>query len=301
MKIPRNFNGRNPQSRRDLASTLRDRTQDLTPPPPGTRPRRPTAHAGGATGEIERAAQPAARAPLPRLPRPRGPRPLGRALLQARPGRRRRCKRRIEQRTNTIARQFDRVCEVLTALGYLDGRRHRHGDRPRPRLMRIYTEHGPGRRRVRCAQGLWDGLTPSGLAAVLSALVYESRRPDDAGRAAASRRTRSSRCSPRWSRLWADLDAARARAPARLLPRARPRLRLGGVPLGRGRRARRGPRRHRPRRGRLRALGQAAARPRRPGGRRGRRHRAPRHRARDRRAAPPRRGRLLLGVLLTSS
>ncbi|MGZ8744826.1 MAG: DEAD/DEAH box helicase, partial [Nocardioides sp.] len=28
--------------------------------------------------------------------------------------------------------------------------------------------------------GLWDGLDPSGLAAVLSTLVYESRRPDDA-------------------------------------------------------------------------------------------------------------------------
>ena len=30
-------------------------------------------------------------------------------------------RRRIEQRTNTIAREFDRVCEVLEELGYLDG------------------------------------------------------------------------------------------------------------------------------------------------------------------------------------
>ena len=29
-------------------------------------------------------------------------------------------RRRVETRTNTVARQFDRVCEVLTALGYLD-------------------------------------------------------------------------------------------------------------------------------------------------------------------------------------
>ena len=47
--------------------------------------------------------------------------------------------------------------------------------------------------------GLWDDLDASALAAVLSTLVYESRRPDDA----ASPRVpggRSSRCSPTWSR-----------------------------------------------------------------------------------------------------
>src|SRR3954454_12311980 len=33
VRIPKSFNGRNPQSRRDLASTLRARTQGLTPPP----------------------------------------------------------------------------------------------------------------------------------------------------------------------------------------------------------------------------------------------------------------------------
>src|SRR5205085_1935944 len=30
-------------------------------------------------------------------------------------------RRRVEERTNTVARQFDRVCEVLTAVDYLDG------------------------------------------------------------------------------------------------------------------------------------------------------------------------------------
>ncbi len=34
MRIPKSFNGRNPQSRRDLASALRSRTQGFTPPPP---------------------------------------------------------------------------------------------------------------------------------------------------------------------------------------------------------------------------------------------------------------------------
>ena len=51
---------------------------------------------------------------------------MGGALVQARP-RRGTLRRRVEERTNTVARQFDRVCEVLTALGYLDGDDvHRH-------------------------------------------------------------------------------------------------------------------------------------------------------------------------------
>ncbi len=43
MRIPRSFNGRNPQSRRDLASTLRAKTHGLTPPPPGRRGKAPRA------------------------------------------------------------------------------------------------------------------------------------------------------------------------------------------------------------------------------------------------------------------
>ena len=37
LKVPKSFNGRNPQMRRDLASALRTRTHDLAPPPPGRR------------------------------------------------------------------------------------------------------------------------------------------------------------------------------------------------------------------------------------------------------------------------
>jgi ATP-dependent RNA helicase HelY len=85
-------------------------------------------------------------------------------------------RRRIEQRTNTIARQFDRVCEVLEALEYLDG------DTVTPRgraLMRIYNEMDLVTAEA-LRTGLWDDLDASQLAAVLSALVFESRRADDA-------------------------------------------------------------------------------------------------------------------------
>ena len=85
-------------------------------------------------------------------------------------------RRRIEQRTNTVARQFDRVCEVLTALDYLDGDTvtERGGH-----LRRLYSDMDlVAAESLR--QGLWDGLTASELASALSVLVFEARRPDDA-------------------------------------------------------------------------------------------------------------------------
>ena len=205
VKIPRNFNGRNPQSRRDLASTLRARTHNLTPPPPTK---------GGGGG----------RAAVGRVPR-QGEDEIVRlrAELRAHP-----ChgcsdredharwaeryhkldrdaatlRRRIEQRTNTIARQFDRVCDVLTSLGYLEQ------DKVTPtgeRLMRIYTDMDLVA--AECLRnGLWDELSPSGLAAALSALVFEARRPDDARAprlpGGAVKQVLADTVS-----VWADLDA----------------------------------------------------------------------------------------------
>jgi ATP-dependent RNA helicase HelY len=111
-------------------------------------------------------------------------------------------RRRIEQRTNTIARQFDRVCEVLTSLGYLED------DKVTPtgeRLMRIYTDMDLVA--AECLRnGLWDDLSPSGLAAALSALVFEARRPDDAHAprlpGGAVKQVLADTVS-----VWADLDA----------------------------------------------------------------------------------------------
>jgi ATP-dependent RNA helicase HelY len=85
--------------------------------------------------------------------------------------------RRADQRTSTIARTFDRVCAVLTDLGYLadddvtdDGRR----------LTRLYNELDL--LAAECLRtGVWEGLTPAGLAACASALVFEARKPDDDG------------------------------------------------------------------------------------------------------------------------
>lgn len=82
---------------------------------------------------------------------------------------------RIERRTNTVARTFDRVCEVLEALDYL--REDEVTERGRG-LMRIYSELDLVAAEA-LRTGLWDDLTPSQLGAVLSALVYEARRPEE--------------------------------------------------------------------------------------------------------------------------
>jgi len=79
--------------------------------------------------------------------------------------------RRIQIRTETLARQFDRVLAVLQALGYVDG----WTITPKGRtLARIYGE-GDLLVGESLAAGLFDGLSPPEVAALLSTVVYESR------------------------------------------------------------------------------------------------------------------------------
>ena len=165
---------------------------------PGTRGR---PGAAGGAGD-----QPAARPSCARIPATAAPTarttpggPSGTTSWSATPAP---CTRRIEQRTNTIARQFDRVCEVLTSLGYLED------DEVTPtgaRLMRIYTDMDLVAAEA-LRRGLWDGLSPGELAAALSALVFEARRPDDA----VAPRLPGGRVKQVLAdtvTLWADLDA----------------------------------------------------------------------------------------------
>jgi ATP-dependent RNA helicase HelY len=86
--------------------------------------------------------------------------------------------RRIDNRTHSIARMFDRVCGVLEQLGYLSGDEVSADGR---RLARIYSQNDLLVAEALRA-GLWDDLEPADLAAVVSALVYESRRDDEAPR-----------------------------------------------------------------------------------------------------------------------
>ncbi|MGD9958850.1 DEAD/DEAH box helicase [Nocardioides sp.] len=178
VKVPRNFNGRDPQMRRDLASALRSRTHNLTPPPP-SRLARGATPSGGADDEIDRLRAALRAHPCHQCPdREEHARWGERWFKLDRDAAT--LKRRVEQRTNTIARQFDRVCDVLLALDYLTAEdddlqvtdRGRH-------LMRIYTDMDlVAAESLR--HGLWKGLNASELAAALSILVFEARRADDA-------------------------------------------------------------------------------------------------------------------------
>src|SRR3954469_8114520 len=124
VKVPKSFNGRNPQMRRDLASALRSRTHDLAPPPPAKRPpANPTFSAKRdpqVDGEISALRDQLRHHPCHVCPdREDHDRWAQRWFKLERDAAT--LRRRVENRTNTVARQFDRVCDVLTALGYLTG------------------------------------------------------------------------------------------------------------------------------------------------------------------------------------
>jgi superfamily II RNA helicase len=87
---------------------------------------------------------------------------------------------RAQRRTNSIAERFDRVCGVLEALGYLEGDPLQVTDSGRI-LTRIYSELDLVTVEAIKA-GVFDGLSPAALAAVISTLVFESRKEKTAHR-----------------------------------------------------------------------------------------------------------------------
>jgi ATP-dependent RNA helicase HelY len=178
VRLPRNFNPRSPQSRRDLASTLRTRVRDEN----GSGPREGGSGRSGRSGRSAAGDDPEI-ARLRRLirehPCHQCPDREEHARWAERWWRLRRdtdaLARRVEHRTNTIARTFDRVCALLESLGYLErGQVSSDGER----LARLYTELDL--LAAECLrESVWAGLTPPELAACVSALVYEARQPDD--------------------------------------------------------------------------------------------------------------------------
>ncbi|RJS47215.1 DEAD/DEAH box helicase [Nocardioides cavernaquae] len=182
VRIPRGFSGRNPQMRRDVVNALREKTHGLTPPPPTGRGPSVAAREQEARAELTEADR--LRRQLREHPCHNCPDREDHARWAERWFKLQRdsatLQRRIESRTNTIARQFDRVCDVLISLDYLsldDEDTTTVTDQGR-QLMRIHTDMD-----LLAAEslraGLWDDLTPPELAAVLSVLVFEGRRADD--------------------------------------------------------------------------------------------------------------------------
>ncbi|MFJ9389395.1 DEAD/DEAH box helicase [Nocardioides sp. NPDC101246] len=175
LRVPKSFNGRNPQMRRDMASRLREKTQDLRPVPYEGSPTARKERKSSAETQISELRRELKMHPCHDCPdREDHARWAERWFKLSRDTDT--LRRRVEARTNTVARTFDRVCEVLVALDYLEGEtvteRGTH-------LMRLYSEMDLVAAEA-LREGLWDDLTPSELAAALSVLVYEARRADDA-------------------------------------------------------------------------------------------------------------------------
>ncbi|MDB1089008.1 DEAD/DEAH box helicase [Streptomyces sp. ACA25] len=170
MRVPKSFNARSPQSRRELASALRTRAGHYEP----RRQQRQRAEAADDT-EIARLRAEIRAHPChgcaEREDHARWAERYHRLTRDTR-----QLERRIEGRTNTIARTFDRVYALLSELGYLRGDTVTEEGR---RLARLYGELDL--LAAECLRdGVWEGLGPAELSACVSALVYESRAAEDA-------------------------------------------------------------------------------------------------------------------------
>jgi ATP-dependent RNA helicase HelY len=200
VRIPASFSARSPGHRRDLAATVRSKLAGRAL----DRPRRGRGENGAGHGsddaQIARLRQELRDHPCHQCPdREAHLRQSERYIRLEREAQA--LERRVAGRSHVLARTFDRVCAVLEELGYVDGDAVTPDGR---RLSRLYNELDLVA--AECLRrGTWAGLTPPELAACVSALTFESRRPDDAGPPRLPR-GRVTEVLADMIRLWGDLD-----------------------------------------------------------------------------------------------
>ena len=170
LSVPKHFNARNAKSRKDLAATLRVKVPHDQPSP------RHTSSAG--SGQEKRVSE--LRRQMRAHPCHGCPDRENHARWAERWWRLRRetdlVARTVKGRSNSVARTFDRVCELLVDLGYLTeggAAVTAQGDY----LKRLYTEKD-----LLAAECLrndyWKRLDPPSLAAIVSTLLHEPRRDE---------------------------------------------------------------------------------------------------------------------------
>ena len=181
IRIPKSFNAKVPKSRRDLASSARNALRENRPPAPGNNRNNDFGLATALPNQEKRIAD--LRRALRAHPCHGCSEREDHARWSERWWKLRRetdgLVRQIQGRTNTIAKTFDRVCDVLTAYGYLepaaDGRLGISPDGQR--LRRIY-----GEKDLLISQslrlGAFDDLDAVEVAALASVLVYQAKRED---------------------------------------------------------------------------------------------------------------------------
>jgi ATP-dependent RNA helicase HelY len=199
VRVPKRFNHRSPQERRDLATALRQAARDRAVP-------RRTGHATRGSGEDDELVE--LRRQLRRHPchacadREEHARWAERRARLDRDTEALRDK--VANRTGSLARTFDRVCEVLETRGYLARGRVTESGRT---LARIWTE--ADLLVAECLRrGVWDGLGPAELASAVSTVVYEGRRESDE-RASVPRGPVSDAIDAA-GKVWSELETAEA-------------------------------------------------------------------------------------------
>ncbi|MFS0704597.1 DEAD/DEAH box helicase [Cellulomonas sp. 179-A 9B4 NHS] len=217
LRVPSSFNVRVPAARRDLAARLRARLDelDVTPAPgrQGRRDARRTAAADDA--ELEAMRRRLRAHPCHRCPdREEHARWADRwhrlksehdALVT-----------RIAGRTGSIAAVFDRICDVLVTLGYLE-RSDTGAATPTGGTALAVTDAGQWLRRIyaendlllaECLRrGVWEELDAPQLAAAVSALVYRSRRDEEVEpRVPGGPESRLGRALEAAVRAWSELE-----------------------------------------------------------------------------------------------
>ncbi|MFJ6026765.1 DEAD/DEAH box helicase [Pseudarthrobacter sp. NPDC092424] len=181
IRIPKAFNAKVPKSRRDLASSARNALRENRPPSPGNNRSNDFGRAAGSPNQEKRITE--LRRALRAHPCHGCSEREDHARWAERWWKLRRetdgLVRQIQGRTNTIAKTFDRVCDVLAAYGYLEAA----GDGglaispDGQRLRRIY-----GEKDLLISQslrlGAFDDLDAAEVAALASVLVYQAKRED---------------------------------------------------------------------------------------------------------------------------
>ncbi|GEK16936.1 DEAD/DEAH box helicase [Cellulomonas persica] len=177
LRVPRDLSVRVPATRRELAARLREAVADLTPAPHERRRTPPRSDDDAHVAQLRRRlrSHPCHACP-DRDEHARWAERWARLKAEhdALVG-------RIAGRTGSISVVFDRTCDVLVTLGYLepaDGPRALRVTADGRWLRRIYAENDL--LLAECLRrGVWDDLDAPGLAAAVSTVVYRSRREED--------------------------------------------------------------------------------------------------------------------------
>jgi ATP-dependent RNA helicase HelY len=181
VRIPKSFDAKLPKSRKDLASSVRNAIRENRPPAPSSTRNTDFGRAAALPDQEKRIAD--LRQALRSHPCHGCSEREDHARWSERWWKLRRetdgLVREIQGRTNTIAKTFDRVCDVLSSYGYLEtsesGRVTISADGQR--LRRIYGEKDLLISQS-LRQGAFDDLDAAEVAALASVLVYQAKREE---------------------------------------------------------------------------------------------------------------------------